>query len=100
MNYIISLSWRRGCLRAATASSREKCDGCTFDINFGENIPLAKESIERPKELDCNEDIFTIVSHDSDVRDGVPHFPDSLKAWKEKGWGKRLRWNFFSDLEK
>lgn len=51
------------------------------------------------QELDCDENIFVIIAHDSTVRDGVDHFPKSLNAWKEKGWGSGLKWSFLRDLE-
>lgn len=70
-----------------------------FDITFGHDIPLAAETVGRLQELDCDENIFVIIAHDSTVRDGVPHFPEDLNDWKASGWGKKLKWAFFRDLE-
>jgi hypothetical protein len=70
-----------------------------FDITYGLDIPLATKTVGQLQELDCDENIFVVVAHDSTVRDGVEHFPKSLNAWKEKGWGKGLKWTFLRDLE-
>lgn len=70
-----------------------------YDLTFGADIPLATKTVGQLQELDCDENIFVIIAHDSTVRDGVPHFPESLNAWKEKGWGKKLRWAFLRDLQ-
>ncbi|KAH8897967.1 metallo-beta-lactamase superfamily protein [Thozetella sp. PMI_491] len=70
-----------------------------FDITFGLDIPLATHTVGKLQELDCLENVFVIIAHDSTVRDGVPHFPESLNAWKEKGWGDKLKWAFFRDLD-
>lgn len=77
---------------------RESTD-TLFDLTFGLDIPLATKTVGFLQELDCNEDVFVIIAHDSTVRDGVAHFPTSLNDWKTKGWGKGLKWAFFRDLE-
>lgn len=68
-------------------------------MTFGHDIPLATKTAGFLQQLDCNENVFTIIAHDSAVRDGVDHFPKSLNAWKEKGWGENLKWAFLRDLE-
>ncbi|KAM5344096.1 hypothetical protein ACJ41O_012633 [Fusarium nematophilum] len=70
-----------------------------FDLTFGLDIDLARATAAQLQELDCNEDIFVIVAHDSTVRDGVPHFPESLNDWKTRGLGAGLKWAFLRDLE-
>ncbi|KPM42364.1 hypothetical protein AK830_g4213 [Neonectria ditissima] len=70
-----------------------------YDMTFGFDIPLAKQTVAHLQQLDCDENIFIIIAHDSTVRDGVAHFPDSLNDWKEKGWGKGLKWAFLRDLK-
>ncbi|CAO2657469.1 Nn.00g035950.m01.CDS01 [Neocucurbitaria sp. VM-36] len=70
-----------------------------YDMTFGHDIPLATHTMGWLQELDCNEDIFVIIAHDSTVRDGVEHFPKSLNDWKAKGWGRSLKWAFFRDME-
>lgn len=70
-----------------------------YDITFGLDIPLATQTVGQLQELDCDENIFVVIAHDSTVRDGVPHFPASLNKWKEKGWGSGLKWAFLRDLE-
>lgn len=69
-----------------------------FDLCFGGDLPLAKKTVGELQELDCRKDIFVIIAHDRAVRDGVPHFPERLNGWKEKGWGERLRWSFLGEL--
>lgn len=70
-----------------------------FDMTFGLDIPLAKNTVRQLQQFDCHEDVFVIIAHDNTVRDGVPHFPASLNAWKEQGWGQKLKWAFLRDLE-
>lgn len=70
-----------------------------FDMTFGLDISLATKTVEQLQELDCDENIFVIIAHDSTVRDGVAHFPESLNSWKERGWGEKLKWAFLRDLE-
>ncbi|RSL46479.1 hypothetical protein CEP54_013828 [Fusarium duplospermum] len=70
-----------------------------FDLTFGQDIELARRTTVQLQELDCDQDIFVIIAHDSTIRDGVPHFPKSLNDWKAKGLGKGLKWTFLRDLE-
>lgn len=69
-----------------------------YDMTFGHDIPLATHTVGKLQEADCMDNVFVIIAHDSTVRDGVSHFPGSLNDWKEKGWGKDLRWAFFRDM--
>ena len=68
-------------------------------MTYGLDIPLATRTVGHLQDLDCNENVFVIIAHDGSIRDGVDHFPKSLNAWKEKGWGNMLKWAFFRDLE-
>ncbi|KAH8695545.1 beta-lactamase-like protein [Talaromyces proteolyticus] len=70
-----------------------------YDMCFGHDIPLAMKTRNHLQELDWHEDVFTIIAHDAAVRDGVDHFPQSLNAWKKKGWGRSLKWRWLRDLE-
>ncbi|KAI8940647.1 hypothetical protein NX059_001917 [Plenodomus lindquistii] len=70
-----------------------------YDMTFGHDIPLARKTATWLQELDADERIFVIIAHDATVRDGVDHFPKPLNDWREKGWGKSLKWAFFRDLE-
>ena len=81
------------------SSRGRKPSDTVYDMTFGHDIPLAKNTMSWLQELDCNEDVFVIIAHDSTVRDGVDHFPKSLNRWKAKGWGKSLKWAFFRDME-
>ncbi|KAL4865914.1 hypothetical protein BDV12DRAFT_187824 [Aspergillus spectabilis] len=70
-----------------------------FEPTFGYDIPLAIETIKKLQEIDCDEDVFVIIAHDFAVRDGVSLFPERLNEWKERGWGRALRWVFLRQLE-
>ncbi|PGH10922.1 hypothetical protein AJ79_05167 [Helicocarpus griseus UAMH5409] len=70
-----------------------------YTPTFGHDIPLAMKTAGKLQELDCDENVFAIIAHDRTVRDGVDYFPKSLNQWKEKGWGKGLKWRFLRDLE-
>ncbi|KAF2715355.1 metallo-beta-lactamase superfamily protein [Pleomassaria siparia CBS 279.74] len=70
-----------------------------YDMTFGHDIPLATNTMGWLQELDCDDNIFVIIAHDSTVRDGVEQFPKTLNHWKEKSWGRSLKWAFFRDLE-
>lgn len=70
-----------------------------YDMTFGHDIPLARNTATWLQELDADDRIFVIIAHDSTVRDGVDHFPRSLNQWKSRGWGHSLKWAFFRDLE-
>ncbi|KAF6819028.1 metallo-beta-lactamase superfamily protein [Colletotrichum musicola] len=81
-------------------ASRGRCPtDALFDATFGLDLPKVAETIESLQQLDCDENVFVIIAHDSTVRDAVPHFPRSLDAWKSEGWGKAVKWAFFRDLE-
>ncbi|KAL4734914.1 beta-lactamase-like protein [Aspergillus similis] len=81
------------------SSRGRKTTDSLFDPTFGYDIPLVMETIKKLQEVDCDEDVFVIIAHDSAVRDGVPHFPAALNQWKEEGWARSLRWAFLKDLE-
>lgn len=70
-----------------------------YDLTFGHDIPLARNTATWLQELDVDERVFVIIAHDSTVRDGVDHFPQSLNDWRARGWGNSLKWAFFRDLE-
>lgn len=80
------------------ASRGRRPNDTLYDLTFGLDISLATKTVGWLQELDCNEDVFVIVAHDSTVRDGAPHFPGSLNDWKSKGLGKTLKWAFLRDL--
>lgn len=85
---------------AELQSSRGRDETDTlYDMTYGHDIPLATKTMRQLQELDCAENVFVIIAHDATVRDGVGHFPKTLNDWKEKGWGKGLKWAFLRDLE-
>jgi glyoxylase-like metal-dependent hydrolase (beta-lactamase superfamily II) len=58
----------------------------------------AQKSVDGLKALDADENVFVAIAHDPGLRE-VGNFPDStLNGWKEKGWGKKLHWNFLNEL--
>ena len=79
-------------------SRGRKLSDTLYDLTFGHDIPLATQTMRHLQGLDCDENIFVIIAHDSTVRDFVAHFPESLNDWKARGWGKRLKWAFLRDL--
>lgn len=81
------------------ASRGRKTHDTLYDITFGLDIPLATKTVGCLQELDCDERVFVIIAHDSTVRDYVDHFPLSLNDWKQRGWGKSLKWMFLRDLK-
>lgn len=80
------------------SSRRRSLQDSLYDMTFGHDIPLANETKTKLQELDCLDDVFVIIAHDSTVRDHVPHFPASLNNWKHKGWAHKLKWAFMRDL--
>ncbi|PKS05428.1 hypothetical protein jhhlp_008804 [Lomentospora prolificans] len=70
-----------------------------YEVRFGTDPVLAMETIGHMQEFDVNDNIFVIIAHDRDVRDLVPHFPEKLNDWKEKGYAKKLKWAFLRDLD-
>lgn len=70
-----------------------------YNMTFGFDIPLATHTVGWLQELDSNENVFVIVAHDTYVERLVDHFPHSLNAWKENGWGVKARWAWLKDLE-
>lgn len=80
-------------------SRPRKAKDTLYDITFGLDVAEATRTTGRLQELDGNFQVWTIVAHDSSVRDWVEHFPASLRDWKEKGWGNATRWAWFRDLE-
>ena len=67
--------------------------------NMGHDIPETVRTIEKMSECDGDEDVFVVFAHDDTVRDVIDYFPKEVNGWKERGWGKRVRWAFLKDLE-
>lgn len=80
-------------------SRGRKSTDSLYEMCFGHDIPRARKTRDQLQELDCDENVFVIIAHDATVRDGVDHFPLGLNDWKKKGWGNRVKWAFFRDLE-
>lgn len=70
-----------------------------FDMTFGLDSPLATDTMHKLQELDCTDNVFVVIAHDSTVRDHAPHFPATLNDWKAKGLGSDLKWAWMRDLE-
>ena len=70
-----------------------------YDLAFGFDVPLATQTVGKPKELDCDDHVFVVIAHDQFVRNVVPHFPASLNTWRAQGWGEQVKWAFPGDLE-
>lgn len=80
-------------------SRGRKSTDTLYGITFGLDPALATKTVGWLQELDCNEDVFVIIAHDSTVQDAAPRFPQSLNDWKSKNLGKTLKWAFLRNLE-
>ncbi|KAJ1301642.1 hypothetical protein OPQ81_008886 [Rhizoctonia solani] len=46
----------------------------------------AQRSVEKLIDIDCHENIFTVIAHDETILDVVEFFPRTLNDWKSKGY--------------
>ena len=80
-------------------SRGRKATDTLYDMTYGLDIPLATHTMGKLQELDCLDNVLVIIAHDATVRDGAPHFPESLNAWKKMGLGEKVKWAFLRDME-
>ncbi|CAE6413238.1 unnamed protein product [Rhizoctonia solani] len=59
----------------------------------------AQKSVEKLIDIDCHENIFTVIAHDKTMLDVLEFFPGSLNDWKFKGYKERSMWRFLKDFE-
>ncbi|CAE6528823.1 unnamed protein product [Rhizoctonia solani] len=59
----------------------------------------AQRSVEKLMDIDCHENIFTVITHDSTMLDVVDFFPRTLNDWKSKGYREKSMWRFLRDFE-
>ncbi|CAE6421085.1 hypothetical protein ACGC1H_006694 [Rhizoctonia solani] len=58
----------------------------------------AQRSLEKLLDVDCHENIFTIIAHDSTMLGVVEFFPKTLNDWKFKGYREKSMWSFLKDF--
>ncbi|PIA92707.1 hypothetical protein CB0940_03935 [Cercospora beticola] len=80
-------------------SRGRQTDDTLYDMAFGYDIPLATDTVKKLQELDVQSNVLVIIAHDAHVGRIVDHFPLSLNAWKDRGWGAKARWAWLKDLE-
>jgi glyoxylase-like metal-dependent hydrolase (beta-lactamase superfamily II) len=56
-------------------------------------------TVNRMMSFDGDENIFTILAHDSSLLDVIEFFPKKATDWKAKLWDKRGHWRFLGPLE-
>lgn len=70
-----------------------------FTEAFAYNIDEMLQTVEKTKEYDASDDVWTVIAHDPTIRGVVNFFPASANEWKTKGWEKETRWKFLNDFE-
>ncbi|KAK6077446.1 metallo-beta-lactamase superfamily protein [Seiridium cupressi] len=59
----------------------------------------ALDTVRKIQELDANDEVFVIISHDASIRDSLPLFPESVNDWRTKGLKTTTRWWFCGGME-
>ncbi|CAE7160899.1 unnamed protein product [Rhizoctonia solani] len=59
----------------------------------------AQRSLEKLLDIDCHENIFTVIAHDATMLGVVDFFPRTLNDWKSKGYREMTMWKFLKDFE-
>lgn len=70
-----------------------------FEPTFGEDIPLAIETIGKVQVPDAQDNVLFIYAHDASIQGIVDLFPSEVKDWKAKGWRDKLFWKFLEDFK-
>lgn len=55
-------------------------------------------TLEKTAVLDNDHRVFTVLSHDNWIMDGVDLFPAKANDWHVKGWSEHSRWNCLQDF--
>lgn len=66
--------------------------------SFTHDMPEALRSVTGMTEFDANSEVFTIIAHDSMLRDQIPFFPETINDWLEKDLDEKTRWLFLDDF--
>ena len=63
------------------------------------DVEAARDSVVKMGEFDAQENVLTMIAHDSTMVDVVGTFPE-MKAndWKRKGWREKGMWKFLVDF--
>ncbi|CAE6422839.1 unnamed protein product [Rhizoctonia solani] len=59
----------------------------------------AQRSVEKLMDIDCHENILTIIAHDATMLDVLEFFPKTLNDWKSKGYREESLWRFVKDFQ-
>jgi glyoxylase-like metal-dependent hydrolase (beta-lactamase superfamily II) len=59
----------------------------------------AQKSVEKLIDIDCHENVFTVIAHDKTMLDVLEFFPQTLNDWRSKGYRERSMWMFLRDFE-
>ena len=52
---------------------------------FHKDLELAKETINRVKQLDESQEVLVVLAHDNTLENNMPLFPKTLNGWKKLG---------------
>ena len=59
----------------------------------------AQETIRKIMDLDAQDHVFVVLTHDASLEGEMAFFPETINSWMEKGVKERTRWLFCRDLE-
>lgn len=59
----------------------------------------AQETIGKIIDVDAQDNVFVVLTHDASLEGEMPFFPKTINSWMEKGVKERTRWLFCGDLE-
>jgi len=51
------------------------------------------------QDFDANDDVLTIIAHDSTLLDNLDFYPKKLNDWKAKDHKKQVLWSFCGDFK-
>lgn len=63
-----------------------------------EDTAETQATIDKSLVLDGDENVFTVLAHDSTLLDVVDFFPKLANDWKAKRWGQQSHWRFLGSL--
>jgi hypothetical protein len=63
------------------------------------DVAEAEATIDKMFAFDASEDVFVVIAHDRSLLGVIDFFPETVNAWKEKGWKEAGRWRFLEDFK-
>lgn len=72
-----------------------------YDVaqGFSHDHDEAVRSIGKLQDFDANDDVLTIIAHDSTLLDNLDFYPKKLNDWKAKDHKKQVLWSFCGDFK-